>query len=188
MELPLLLPLAAFLVLLALFAVTLRRAGRVVAETREMDAFRRATADLAGRVEQSLRGVQERIDGVRRREVEAEVISENIAAALDAIPHFLEEARALRPPAGLSWARSAIIEELERASRALEMVEHGCAVVRSAMHGNRELEAETSIKRGYLNLLHAREAITAQVAAIAAARPSGARPVRWRKGGPNHTM
>ncbi|HXG40826.1 MAG TPA: hypothetical protein VNJ28_07780, partial [Candidatus Limnocylindrales bacterium] len=54
---------------------------------------------------------------------------------------------------------AAIVAELERAGRALEMVEHGRSILASARRGGRELEAQTSIKRGYLNLLHAREAI-----------------------------
>src|SRR5919112_2015655 len=48
--------------------------------------------------------------------------------------------------------------ELERAQRALEMVEHGTTMLAAARRGPRELEAQTSIKRGYLNLIHAREA------------------------------
>jgi hypothetical protein len=69
------------------------------------------------------------------------------------------EARALRGPAGANELRDAIAGELERAARALEMVDHGCAILTSARAGTRELEAQTSIKRGYLNVLHAREAI-----------------------------
>ena len=37
--------------------------------------------------------------------------------------------------------------------------------------GQRELEAQTSIKRGYLNLIHAREAIGRLAEAIALATP-----------------
>jgi hypothetical protein len=39
------------------------------------------------------------------------------------------------------------------------MVEHGAGILASARQGTRDLEAQTSIKRGYLNLIHAREAI-----------------------------
>jgi hypothetical protein len=55
--------------------------------------------------------------------------------------------------------RTGLIDELERASRAISMIEHGCAIQISARAGVRELEAQTAIKRGYLNVLHAREAI-----------------------------
>ena len=49
--------------------------------------------------------------------------------------------------------------EIERASRALGMVEHGANMLASSRRGSRDLEAQTSIKRGYLNLIHAREAV-----------------------------
>ena len=50
------------------------------------------------------------------------------------------------------------------------MVEHGATILASAQPARREIEAQTSIKRGYLNVLHAREAI------VAAMRP---RPATW---------
>jgi hypothetical protein len=55
-----------------------------------------------------------------------------------------------------------LVEELERAERALAMVEHGAAILAQVRRRGRELEAQTAIKRGYLNLLHAREAIARQ--------------------------
>src|ERR671921_839213 len=57
--------------------------------------------------------------------------------------------------------------ELERAQRALEMVEHGTTMLAAARRGPRELEAQTSIKRGYLNLIHAREAFARHAARAA---------------------
>jgi len=44
------------------------------------------------------------------------------------------------------------------------MVEHGATILASVRRGQRELEAQTSIKRGYLNLMHAREAIARHAA------------------------
>ena len=61
--------------------------------------------------------------------------------------------------------REAIVEELERAGRALEMVGHGSKILAQARRRGRELEAQTSVKRGYLNLVHAREAIVRHAAA-----------------------
>jgi hypothetical protein len=48
------------------------------------------------------------------------------------------------------------------------MIEHGRSVQASARGGGREIEAQTAIKRGYLNVLHAREAIARQAQAAAA--------------------
>jgi len=52
------------------------------------------------------------------------------------------------------------------------MIEHGRGIQASARSGSREIEAQTAIKRGYLNVLHAREAIAHQ--AKAAKELSGA--------------
>ena len=64
-----------------------------------------------------------------------------------------------RPAGRRTTIRDDLVAELERAGRALAMVEHGATILASVRGGARELEAQTSIKRGYLNLIHAREAI-----------------------------
>lgn len=159
MELFLILPLVAFLALAGLFALLLRRAGRVVARTREVQGFRNAIADLDNRIGQSLDGAAERIDAVRRQQSAAEGIGDTLAAATDAVARYADEARALKgPPEALAIGQD-IAQELARAGRAIDMVEHGVAILAAVRRGGRELEAQTSIKRGYLNLIHAREAI-----------------------------
>ncbi len=172
MDPALLIPLIGFVILAALFASVLQRAGRVVAETREAEGFRRRVDDLARRIDTSLGGVLERIDQVRRRKLEADSIAENVTAALDAIRRYEGEAQALRAPGTAIAQHARLIAQLERAARALEMVQHGCAVLGSVRGGHqREVEAQTSIKRGYLNLLHAREAILEHAAEIAEVPP-----------------
>ena len=155
----LVLPIVAFLILLVLFALVLRRAGRFVAATRDAERFRRQAGDLTTRVETSLGQICERVDAVRRGQVDAGAMSDDIAASLDAVARYADEARALRPPRGAAPIRDEIVGELERAGRALQMIEHGREIQMSARSGSREIEAQTSIKRGYLNVLHAREAI-----------------------------
>jgi hypothetical protein len=58
--------------------------------------------------------------------------------------------------------------EVERALRAVELIEHGRQLILDPS-GERVSEGETSVKRGYLNLLHAREAIKSRGEEIAAA-------------------
>ena len=65
-ELAILLPLVAFVALAALTAIVLRRAGSIVARTREVDSVRGAVRDHSARVETSLEGATSRIDAVRR--------------------------------------------------------------------------------------------------------------------------
>jgi len=136
-----LLPIAAFIALAAGLAVVLRGTGRIVARTREVELFRGAVKDLAARVDASLGGAAGQIDAVRRRQVGPDTIVDTIDAAKDAVARYIEEAKAIRGPRKAQRIRSDLVAELERSQRALEMVEHG-----------------TSIKRGYLNLIHAREA------------------------------
>jgi hypothetical protein len=164
-ELTVLLPISAFLALAVGVAIVLRRAGRIVARTREVEGFRSSVRDLATRIDQSLEGAAGRIDAVRRGQLGADTIGPTIVAATDAVSRYADEARALRGPAVAAEVRDALVDDLERAERALDMVGHGAGILAQVRRRGRELEAQTSIKRGYLNLIHAREAIVRHAAA-----------------------
>jgi hypothetical protein len=61
------------------------------------------------------------------------------------------------------------------------MVEHGCSIQAAARAGSRGLEAQTAIKRGYLNVLHAREAIArlaVEASDLVPTDPSHRKPAR----------
>jgi hypothetical protein len=178
----LILPLLAFLILLVLFVLVLRRAGRFLAQTRDVERFRRQVRDLGGRVELSLGEISARVDAVRRGSLGADALGDDLTASLDAVARYADEARNLRPPATGRTIRDEIIGELERAARALEMVEHGLSIQIAARSGGRELEAQTAIKRGYLNVLHAREAI-ARLARTAADLTAGDGAERFQRRG-----
>lgn len=158
----LVLPLIAFVILLALFVLVLRRAGRFIAATRDVERFRRQVRDLAGRCETSLAEICGRIDAVRRGQLGADQVADDVTASLDAVGRYADEARGFHPPPDGRPILDEIVAELERAARALEMIEHGREIQASARSGGREIEAQTAIKRGYLNVLHAREAIAHQ--------------------------
>ena len=164
-ELTVLLPISAFLALAIGIAIVLRRAGRIVARTREIEGFRSSVRDLTTRIDQSLEGAAGRIDAVRRGQLGADTIGPTIEAATDAVSRYTLEARALKGPSIAVEVRDAIVEDLERAERALGMVGHGAGILAQVRRRGRELEAQTSIKRGYLNLIHAREAIVRHAAA-----------------------
>ena len=161
----LILPILAFLILLTLFLLVLRRAGRFIAATRDVERFRRQVGDLVGRAEISLAEICVRVDAVRRGSLGADEVADDLAASIDAVGRYEDEARGLHPPKDGVTIREAIVAELERAARALEMIEHGRGIQASARSGGREIEAQTAIKRGYLNVLHAREAIAHQAKA-----------------------
>lgn len=182
MDLAIILPLALFAVLAALFILVLRRAGAYLAETRENEAFRRAVADLADRVELSLGGVAERIDAVRRHQLPPDAIGTNLDAAEEAVRRYVDEAAGLSATPSQEAIRERVVAELERAGRALEMVDHGRDMLAAVSGGHRQFEAQTAIKRGYLNILHAREAIARHAADLAApAAPTGERWLSWRR-------
>jgi hypothetical protein len=164
MELTVLLPILAFVALAAGLIVVFRRTGRIVARTREQEAFRQTVGDLVLRIDLSLEGATARIDSVRHHALPADALTDTLTAASDAVERYLEEARALTPPSQAKSVRVAIVADLERAGRALAMVEHGATILLTVRRGNRELEGQTSIKRGYLNLLHAREALARHAA------------------------
>ena len=177
MEPAVLIPLAAFLVMVVLFALVLRRTGRILADTRETEAFRRAIEDLATRVDVSLGGIVGRIDAVRRHQEPPTGIGDDIVAALAALERYAEEARALSGPPSAGRLKAGLQSELERADRALRMVQHGCGILATARGTGRDIEGETAVKRGYLNLIHAREAI-ADFAIEIAETKAGLEP-RW---------
>ena len=175
---------AVLLLALAALAVALglRGAGRVLARTRQAEGFRGDIDDLARRIETSLSDVSILIDGVRRRETAADSILENIDLALEAVDRYEEEVHALGGPPEAAGHRNAMASELRRAGRALEMVDHGCRMASSGRKEERGPEADTSIKRGYLNLVHARESI-AEHASAARIAAEDASPVRRFQGG-----
>jgi hypothetical protein len=200
-ELTVLLPVAAFVALALGVLVVLRRAGRIVARTREVEHFRSAVRDLTTRIDQSLEGAVGRIDAVRRGQLAADAIPPTIEAATDAVDRYADEARALKGPPEATTIRDELVEDLERAGRALAMVEHGAKILAAARRRGRELEAQTSVKRGYLNLVHAREAIVRHAAAaegleVTPARPAAKTPEKGTTKGraaagttrPDHTM
>ena len=172
MQLEIMLPIAAFIALAAGLAVVLRGTGKIVARTREVDQFRGAVKDLAARADASLGGAAGQIDAVRRRQVDPGPDRGHDRGRHRRRPAL--HGGGPRPEAaqpGPADPRSDLVADLERAERALGMVEHGTTTMLTARRGPRELEAQTSIKRGYLNLIHAREAI-ARHALDAEALPS----------------
>ena len=169
--------LMGFVLLAALVALLARRTGGVLTRTRVAEGFRGDVTDLARRAEHSLADVSVLIDALRRRDAQPDDVRPSLEAARDAVDRYAEEARNLGGPRATGAHRQAIVGELERAGRALELVDHGCLLATSGRRHEGGPEAETSIKRGYLNLIHARESI-AEHAAAAAIEAEGASPVR----------
>jgi len=157
-----LLPIMAFIALVAGLVVVFRGTTRIAAQTREIGQFRGVVKDLTARADKLLESAAGQIDAVRHHQAGPELIGQTVVTATQALELITEEARALKSPRRARPIRDGLVAELERASRAVGMVEHGANMLASARRGSRDLEAQTSIKRGYLNLIHAREAIARQ--------------------------
>lgn len=148
-----------FVLLVVAFAYVLRRAAGFMAVTREDEAFRRDGAALANRAVTAITVGAARVDRVRLRADAPPALDDVLPDLLEQLAGMRVEADALVPPASLAPVSARITEEIDRASRAVETVTHGCTCLAAGDGRSRELEGQTSIKRGYLNLLHAREAL-----------------------------
>ena len=95
---------------------------------------------------------------------------------------FSLEVSSLGPDDSTPAYATSLVAEIDRTGRAIELIEHGAEMLAESAierHG----EGETAIKRGYLNLLHAREAIRACGDGIAAMSRDGADATNWRRPG-----
>lgn len=154
-----LLPVMAFIALAAGLVVVFRGTARIAARTREIQGFQGGVKDLTARIDTSLASATGQIDAVRHHQAGPELIGQTVVDGAEALERYVDEGRALKGPRRAQAIRDDLVAEIERASRALGMVEHGANMQASSRRGSRDLEAQTSIKRGYLNLIHAREAI-----------------------------
>lgn len=167
-------PLALFLVMVAVVAYLLWRLMRVGGELRRGAQQSRAAADLARRTDISIGELCAIVDDLRRHKAEPESGAASLHASAAALSRYSLEAEAIaRKGPGLAPAVS-LAAEIQRARRAVDLIEHGRLqmALRTIEHAN---EGETEVKRGYLNLVHAREAIRGCGEEITRAATSDAR-------------
>jgi hypothetical protein len=158
-QLFILLPIVAFIALVAGVIVVFRGTGRIATRSRETKQFRSAIKDLASRTDTMLEAVAGKIDVVRHHDAPPESIRLALAEATETLERYGEEARGWTGAGRAQSIRDDLVAELDRAKRALGIVAHAADILAAPRRGIPDLEAETAIKRGYLNLLHAREAI-----------------------------
>jgi hypothetical protein len=173
-----LLPLVVFFALGVPILLLLWRVFVLGGEIRRDAQQGRAAVDLARRADASLDELAAVIDDLRRRRAGPDASEASLRASAEGLRRYAQEAEAidrrnLEPEAG------GMRVEIERAQRAVELIEHGRVLMLDHLP-DRISEGETSVKRGYLSLLHAREAIRARAEEIAAAadEPPGTDP-RW---------
>jgi hypothetical protein len=174
-----LLPLAVFVALGVPIVVLVWRIFVVGGELRRDAQHGRVAVDVARRAAVSLAELATLVDELRRRKAGPESSAASLHAAAEALTRYRQEAEIVDRH-GRHAAVGGLSDEIERAQRAVELIEHGRELMLDPS-GDRVGEGETSVKRGYLNLLHARDAIRDRADAIAAAdiAPPGTDP-RWR--------
>ena len=172
------LPLVLAALVVFLLAVFVRRASRALGRTREVAGFQREASDLARRLDATLAGLGERVDAVRRHQLPPEEVEAEVNRGLESLQAYLDQAHAIRTLPELAENQRLIAEDIERGARALEMVAYGCRIAASNAGRRGELEAQTAIKRGYLNLMHARDSVNEHLEDLSQARESGAQ--KWR--------
>jgi hypothetical protein len=163
-----------WLVVLAVLAVAaalvVRRMSALIARTRDLERYQRALASLDERSAQVVDPLVRELDGARRQAADPAALREAVTAAQAVLADLATEARGLPTPATLVATTVSFITELDRAARATDMAEHGLTALAAGTRG-RDLEAQTSLKRGALNLRHAREAIGRLTREVQALRP-----------------
>lgn len=170
------LPLQTLIWLLVLFVLAmlairvLRRMSTLIARTRDLERYQKAVASLDARSAAAVDPLVRELDEARRGSANPEALRDAVTAAQVQVAELAAEARSLPTPAPLLTTTVSLVAELDRAARAADMAEHGMNALTAGTRG-RDLEAQTSLKRGTLNLRHAREAIVGLAREVAALRP-----------------
>ena len=157
--------------LLVLFLLTVRRLSVLMGRTRDLERYQKLVKQLDRRLGEVADPFVTQLDEIRRRSGDPRTLAESLPGVQDALRAIAAEGRGAKVPTGLSREAAAFTVELERAVRAGDLVGHGLDGL-LADRGSRELEAQTSLKRGALNMRHAREAGTRLAAEIVALRPA----------------
>ena len=173
-----LLPLAVAFALGVPIALVLRRVFVVGGDLRRDAQLGRMAVDIVHRTDLSLDELALAVDDLRRRKADPAATEASLRACAEALRRYAREAAVVDKHVA-SPGGGGLRAEIERAQRAGELGEHGRQLM---LEGRFEglAEGETSVKRGYLNLLHARDAIHAKGAAIAAASDPAGTEAGWR--------
>ncbi len=177
---------AVWLIILAVlivgFLIVLRRMSTLVGRTRNLERFQEAAASLDARLGATVEPLATRLADIRRHTGDPGALRTEVEPAQSSLRALAGEAEQLRPPPGLAELAIALGREIERARRAVEMLEHGLDTL-LAIRGGRELEAQTTLKRADLNLRLAREGCARVTARIASVTPADLvpRPGRRRR-------
>ena len=171
-------PLIIFFAMGVVVVYVLWRVMVVGGELRRSVQRERAAVDIAHRAVTSLSELCEIVDDLRRRKSGPESGASSLRASTEALRRYAQAAQAVDQRGPDEELGAGRVAEIERAQRAGALVEHGRQLMLDRTV-ERVSEGETSIKRGYLNLVHAREAIRARGEQLA--REAGIDTGRWAR-------
>jgi hypothetical protein len=175
-------PLAVFFAVGLTAAYLVWRVVLVGGQLRREAQSQRAAIQIAHDADESMSELASLVDEVRRHKIEPEEAQPTLRIFADAMRRFSMEVSALGPGDSPPAFAVGLMAEIDRGERAIELIEHGTQML-AGVGIERHGEGQTEVKRGYLNLLHAREAIRACAAEIAALSDDGADATNWRRPG-----
>ena len=167
--------LIAFIAVAGLVVYVILRSRSVGRESRESRAFVDGAADLSERVLGTLGGALVVLDDLRRHRMDAPMALPAIDAALATVDVYVAEVQALPAPPPAHAVRANLEADLRRAERALDRTRHGCRILADGRGRGRDLEGQASVKRGYLELQHARDAFAQHAGDAARTVPPSAK-------------
>jgi hypothetical protein len=151
-------PLLVFTLMACLVAYVLWRGVTVAGDIRGDVELRAQLTEIVRRADTTLTELASVVDDVRHRRTEAETAEPMLSAAIEAVDRYRDEAGSIVAWPPSSGVRDALVADLERAGRAIDMVDHGCRMMANG-NSQQRAEGETSVKRGYLGIIHARSAL-----------------------------
>jgi hypothetical protein len=149
------------LIFAAMVAASLWLVWRVVVaggRARREKAVGHAAAETARRCEALLTDIGALVDEVRRRKAPPADVQPALVNARAALERSARETASISR--SVRWASqvTALAGDIDRAARAVELVLHGTELMADS-RARDPGEGEVEVKRGYLNLVHARDAI-----------------------------
>ena len=175
-------PLAVFFAVSLAVAYLVWRVVLVGGQLRREAQSQRTAVQIARRADLSVSQLAVLVDEVRRRKLDPGEAQQSLRASADTMRRFSSELSSLGPGDDAPPFAVGLIAEIDRTERAIALIAHGAEMLAETAF-ERHGEGETAIKRGYLNLLHAREAIRACGDEIAAMSDDGAEGTSWRRPG-----
>lgn len=175
-------PLAIFFAVSLAVAYLVWRVVLVGGQLRREAQRQRTAVQIARRADASVSELALVVDEMRRRKLDPDEARPSLSASAETMRRFSLEVSALGTGDCPPEFAAGLAAEIDRTERAILLIEHGAEMLAEPAF-ERHGEGETAIKRGYLNLLHAREAIRACGDEIAAMSDDALEGTSWRRPG-----